>query len=374
MKSLVLCFLFSWLFLFQNSIVQAEQSSIQWGGFWTLSANKSDSDVLYRGYSDDKLNLYKDSKAGLNGTITIDDTWTATLQLVADGTGGSQSFEPGLKWALATWEPNSFYSLRLGKQKLPAWLISDHLDVGVLYPWNSPPSEVYATNPISSFLGMDHVLSFSLPKSTGLQIELIGGGALSDLYATKDVTYEIEARDLIGSTLTIKRNELSFRVAYFQAHVDASIIVKNDILAPPARTTIVMPLPLGYSTFSNVGFLWDGERVLALAEYVQQKNSVSALEKTEAQYVTLGYYWGARKSILTHLTYSAESEVEATNSFVKNGKQASIILGLNYFISPSLVAKTQWTQIETEKGTRGDFASDPGRPVNLVDFSLNSAF
>lgn len=383
MKSFAMYFLFFWLFLFQNSIVQAEQSMIRWGGFWTLSVNQSDSDVPYMGYLSDKLNLYHDSKSGLNGTISIDDTWTATLQLVARGTGGDRSFEPELDWALATWEPSSIYSLRLGKQKLPAWLISDHLDVGVLYPWNRPPSEVYDTNPLSSFVGMSHAFSFALPKSTNLQIELIGGGANSDLRRDRDTTIELDARDIIGSTLTLKHNELSFRVAYFQAHVNASIVRNTDTILPsppfpsspyPVRMTSVIPLALGQATFSNVGLRWDGERVLALSEYVQQKNKVSDLEKLAAYYATLGYYWGERKSILTHLTYSANSEQEATNAILVDGKQTSKILGLNYFVSPSLVAKAQWTQTESEKGKRGSFASDPGRPVNLVDISLNSAF
>jgi hypothetical protein len=387
-KSFVLCFLFSWLFLFQNSTSQSEQSTIRWGGFWSLSANQSDSDVLYKGYFNDKLNLYNDSKAGLNGTISIDDTWTATLQLVARGTHGDQSFDPELDWALATWEPNSIYSLRLGKQKLPAWLISDHLDVGVLYPWNRPPSEVYDTNPLSSFVGMSHAFSFSLPKSTSLQIELIGGGANSELHTDKTTTFDLDARDVIGSTLTLKHNELSFRMAYFQAHVDVSILVEKDEGPPldptyanpnplylaPTRATVVVPLSLGRATFSNVGLRWDGERVLALSEYVQQKNSNSELEKIAADYATLGYYWGEKKSILTHLTYSANSEQEGTNAMLISGKQTSKILGLNYFVSPSLVAKAQWTQTESEKGKPGSFASDPGRPVNLVDISLNSAF
>lgn len=378
MKSFAVCFLFSWLFLFQNSMAQAEQSMIRWGGFWTLSANRSDSDVLYKGYFNDKLNLYSDSKAGLNGTISIDDTWTATLQLVARGTHGDQNFDPELDWALATWEPNSIYSLRLGKQKLPAWLISDHLDVGVLFPWNRPPSEVYDTNPLSSFVGMSHSFSFTLPKSTNLQIELVGGGANSELHTEKTTTFELDARDVIGSTFTLKHNELSFRMAYFQAHVDVSIVSNTDTVVPPSpyplRMTSVIPLNLGSASFSNVGLRWDGERVLALSEYVQQKNSNSQLEKIAAYYATLGYYWGEKKSILTHLTYSANSEQEGTNAMLISGKQTSKILGLNYFVSPSLVAKAQWTQTESEKGKRGSFASDPGRPVNLVDISLNSAF
>ncbi|MBK7842102.1 MAG: hypothetical protein IPJ71_00185 [Bdellovibrionales bacterium] len=379
MKSIVVCLLCYWLFFFQHSMAQADQSMIRWGGFWSLSANRTDSEILYRGALTDQLNLYNDSKAGLNGTISIDETWTATLQLVARGSGGDRSFEPELDWGLATWEPNSIYSLRLGKQKLPAWLISDHLDVGVLYPWNRPPGEVYDTNPISSFVGMSHAFSFSLPKSTNLLIELIGGGANSDLHTDKNTTFELDARDLVGSTLTLKRNELSFRFAYFQAHVNASIVVTDDTtITPPSphplRTTTVIPLKLGLASFSNVGLRWDGERVLALGEYVQQKNSNAELEKIGAYYATLGYYWGKNKSILTHLTYSAISEQEGTNPQLASGKQASKILGFNYYFSPSLVAKAQWTQTETETGRGSGFASDPGRPVNLADISLNSAF
>lgn len=359
-------------------MAQADQSMIRWGGFWSLSANRTDSEILYKGALTDQLNLYNDSKAGLNGTILIDDTWTATLQLVARGSGGDRSFEPELDWGLATWEPNSIYSLRLGKQKLPAWLISDHLDVGVLYPWNSPPNEVYDTNPLSSFVGMSHAFSFSLPKSTNLQIELIGGGANSDLHSDRNTTFELDARDVVGSTLTLKRNELSFRFAYFQAHVDASIVVNTDTPVPglpySLRTTSVTPLTLGLASFSNVGLRWDGERVLALSEYVQQKNSIAELEKIGAYYATLGYYWGKNKSILTHLTYSAVSEQEGTNPQLASGKKTSKILGLNYFLSPSLVAKAQWTEADTEEGRNGSFASDPGRPVNVIDISLNSAF
>lgn len=377
-KSIVVCLLCYWLFFFQHSMAQADQSMIRWGGFWSLSANRTDSEILYRGALTDQLNLYNDSKAGLNGTISIDETWTATLQLVARGSGGDRSFEPELDWGLATWEPNSIYSLRLGKQKLPAWLISDHLDVGVLYPWNRPPGEVYDTNPISSFVGMSHAFSFSLPKSTNLLIELIGGGTNSDLHTDKNTTFELDARDVVGSTLTLKRNELSFRFAYFQAHVNASIVVNTDTPAPSQpyslRTTTVIPLKLGLASFSNVGLRWDGERVLALGEYVQQKNSNAELEKIGAYYATLGIYWGKSKSILTHLTYSAISEQEGTNPQLASGKQSSKILGFNYYFSPSLVAKAQWTQTETETGRGSGFASDPGRPVNLADISLNSAF
>ncbi|MCB0366981.1 MAG: hypothetical protein KDD68_16405 [Bdellovibrionales bacterium] len=354
---------------------------ISWSGFWTMGVAGTDSDLSFSNLNR-KPNVYRDSLAGLNGHIAVSEDWSATLQLLA--TGQPNDFEPELDWALATWQPNSMYTLRLGKQKLPVWLVSDYLDVGILLPWIRPPLEVYDANPISTFVGMSHSLAFSLGSDLNGVVDFVAGSSKTEIHS--DVTSSVTKgtiHDIGGVNLTLNFGAGTFRLGYLQAHIDGTTETTVDTpctvptcgpSAPPGtslRTTLVSSIDLGLGTFKSAGFKWDDKKYLVMTEYALQENKDSTfLEKVGAYYATLGYYMGGEKKLLTHVTYATMTDADGT---VLNGKQTTSTLGFNCYFSESLVGKLEWAQTEASEGM-GKFSADPGRKVNVVGLALSAVF
>ncbi|MBV1874893.1 MAG: hypothetical protein KUG80_08925 [Gammaproteobacteria bacterium] len=59
-------------------------------------------------------------------------------------------------WAYISWVPVDNLSFNVGRVKAPLFLISEAYDVGVTYPWISPPEEIYgfANVPMTSMTGL----------------------------------------------------------------------------------------------------------------------------------------------------------------------------------------------------------------------------
>lgn len=357
------------------------QDKIFWSGFWTMGVAGTDSDESFSSLSK-RLNLYRDSLAGLNGHVVVSEEWSATMQLLA--MGQPNDFEPELDWALATWQPNSKYTLRLGKQKLPVWLVSDYLDVGILLPWMRPPLEVYDANPISTFVGMSHSLTFSLGSDLNGVVDLVAGSSKTEIHNESDGTVTTGTiQDIVGINLSFYFGAGTFRLAYLQAHIDGTTTTSVDTPCtvptcgpgvPPGtsiRSTLVSAIELGLGTFKSAGFKWDDKKYLVMTEYALQENKDSTfLEKMGAYYGTLGYYMGPDSKLLTHLTYSTMTDADGT---VLNGKQTTSTLGINYYFSESLVGKFEWAQTESKDG-KGKFSSDPNRKVNVLGVALSAVF
>lgn len=90
------------------------------------------------------LSLEPESRLGIQGNLKLTDSVSATAQLT---TRGSQP-EPNLQWAYLTWRKGNF-ELQAGRKRIPLYFYSTFQDVGLTYPWISPPSELYgweATN------------------------------------------------------------------------------------------------------------------------------------------------------------------------------------------------------------------------------------
>ena len=67
----------------------------------------------------------------------------------------SDNFDLEADWAFASYSFSDQVQVRIGKIKLPTFLVSDFIEVGYSYPWIRPPQEVYTGNPITSIVGGD---------------------------------------------------------------------------------------------------------------------------------------------------------------------------------------------------------------------------
>lgn len=361
--------------------VAQSHGEINWSGFWSMGMAGTDSEESFDGLNR-RPSLFRNSLAGLNGNILISETWSATLQLLAKGE--DDNFKLDLDWALLTWQPISSYTLRVGKQKVPAWLVSDHLDVGILLPWIKPPVEVYSLNPISTFIGMDHIFSWSFSEKMSLQVEVMAGSANEELKSVESGSVtNLGIRDAWGGNIALQFGPGTLRLSRFAARIEGTQATIVDTpctvptcgpAAPPGtsiRSTLISDISSDHSYFTGIGLKWDDRRTLFMSEYAVQKNEGSSLyDEQEAYYVTLGHYFGEAQQYLAHLTQSATTKSEGAGA---TGKQSTVMAGFNCFLTESMVAKLEWGQTEATEGN-GQFDSDPGRKVNLLGLSMSAAF
>lgn len=78
---------------------------------------------------------------------------TRTLELVAQVVmarrGPASPDADALEWAFLAWRPDPEWKLRAGRVNFDAFLLSDHRNVGIAYPFARPPVDFYAQLPRS---------------------------------------------------------------------------------------------------------------------------------------------------------------------------------------------------------------------------------
>lgn len=370
------------LFFLITLIVGQGNAAIELRGFLTVGANKSDTPSANAEGIINEISYYRDTRAGLNASTVIGKNWSAMLQVMAegDGPGHNNQFSLDLDWALAKWQINSEFALRVGKQKMPAWIISSYVDIGLLYPWVRPPAEVYRLNPVNNFLGASFEANYPVFGDYRINIELFGGSASANVKQTINSpttgeimgsTLEGDADGISGINVTLSNEKLMVRAAYQQSIVKAQLRTPttSTTLGITTETDVIVDYNLGFTQFFSAGVKYDHNSLLVLSEVVYEETSSSLFHFTTAWYATLGYYFMDR-TLLPHLTYSKVEDVQAT---LDTGTQYSVIAGLNYFFTPEVVGKMEYQQTKVETST-GRYSSDPGRPVNIVSLAVSTTF
>ena len=132
-------------------------------GFGTVGYARSDQPYAYQRFIDDSGTFWRDTLAGLQIDATFADKFGATVQFkLAPATNSDDEYKGTVSWAFLSWRPTNDWLFRAGKQRIPLYLYSQTLDVGVTYDFARLPTEMYSISPNNDLVG----LSFS--KSWGL--------------------------------------------------------------------------------------------------------------------------------------------------------------------------------------------------------------
>jgi len=191
-------------------------------GFGTVGYARSDRSYGYQRFIDDGGTFWRDSVAGLQVDAGFADKFGATAQFkLAPATNNDDEYTGTVSWAFLSWRPTNDLLIRAGKQRVPLYLYSETVDVGVTYDFARLPTEMYSIIPSNDFAGV----SFS--KSWGVE----NGDLLLDGYWGKSTSdYRFWIRDNIppvqsagavfdkqdvkggGLVLSYKRQEDTYRV------------------------------------------------------------------------------------------------------------------------------------------------------------------
>jgi len=292
---------------------------------------------------------YGDTNYGVNITSNLTDEWTVAGQLWASG--AEENFNLMLDWAFASYRPSSNFTANFGKIKFPNALVSEVIDVGLLYPWVRPPQEFYnmeAEGPnivVEAFNGAT----------------LIWGGEAGDFsYSLQPFVGSITAEagnknDLIGLKLAAEGDYFSAQVSQYSAQLEFGTVTAWP---EPYQTLEGKEIKV---TTSGLSVDWNN--IVVMGEYGVSEVDNNTDTKTEAYYATIGYRMGR---FLPHVTSASLSRGEAD----EEAGQESTTLGLKYQVRSDIALKTEWQKVKPKMTAAGESILVGG--AEQEDFSVFS--
>ena len=352
---------------------------IEWSGYGTTGVIVSDSEGIYAGDEISTPTYSSLTRLGLSAESALDQDFRVKAQVISRG--NFDTFATQLSIMQLSWQPSSKWHIRAGQLRLPLWMHSDYIDVGVVYPQARLPDELYRTIAVEAYQGISATYSTSL---FGLQLDLdfYGGGGRTESLSTDSVTMGT-LDDLYGTIATFSGANWSYRIGYSHTNVHLETVIKDRTTYTSGVNTIteygveVIAEDVG---FFSTGLRADLGRFVLNTEYANlQSRSTSIIDRYEGYYVLVG----RRMTEENYLVFAQYSRSFSQDDFVFTGEQETLALGLNYKINPSLKWKVEYRRLNILRGPAGFTSTDPldptsggypDRGVNMGLASLDFAF
>jgi hypothetical protein len=246
---------------------------------------------------------------GLQLDSPISDHLGITAQLVSDG-GQTNDYKISSEWAFAKYRFNDNWSIRAGRLRNPAFLLSEYLKVGYATPWAQPPREVYWQMPggLQNISGADVTYSNTL-LNQDLNVTVFTG-AVNTTFSLSGSPVSIKGNNALGTNITFGNEALTFRAGYetaeFKVNGSALQFIR-DTLANPALVGVSnlesakrFDIDQKRGKFFGVGYRLEWNNIYSLAEYTRREFA-GWMADTYGYYGTIGYRFG---NFLPTLTYS----------------------------------------------------------------------
>jgi hypothetical protein len=294
-------------------------------------------------YYSNRTNFYNFTKFGLNVASKIDEQWSVQSQLLVSGKrleAGAEDpqFNMYANWLFLAYRPTDNFRLKIGRQLFPAWLVSEYIDVGYMYPWTETPHSVYELSPFKSLNGLAADYTFPLNSTHKMSVTVFGGQENVDIPLAQGGTEVNKYGNIIGSELAIQTSSYRFRVMGSNYKVNSEA---DDCPATGCQNSSVTTL--------TTGFKYEKNGLLVFTEYGYREGSKNGSEVTDtpyagvtsrafnkraqAGYLTVGYWFN---KTLPHLTAST-SKYETG---LIEGTQDLYSLGVNHKVNDNIIFKT----------------------------------
>ena len=359
------------------SPVMADDININ--GFLSVGASMLDDNKASIAGADNQGGFKQDTILGLQVSKQINETTSATGQLVSRG---SDDYSTEAAWAFVTYAANDDLDLRMGRLRVPAFYYSDFLEVGYTYNSIRPAEEVYRL-PFSSVDGIDVTQRFYSGDIDGT-LQFYYGRYQGDFKTSDGTSYDADFRNVTGIALSTNMGNFGSRLSYNQGDL---------LLNTPAGSTLsnagagaaAIAAGLGdpsaaddfnltgqTSQFLEAALTYDDGTYSALAEWTALNHESTLLMDDQAWLISLAARMG---EFTPHITYSTQKDEFESGNEGKIQKQlplaieeTSITLGLRYDYDTSTALKFE-IQNNDEKmvdGVDGESATLYSVAVDLV--------
>lgn len=177
----------AWLAAAALPVAPAAAQEFTVSGFGTAGYAISNRPYNYQRSVNETGTFDRDSVFGLQGDLRLNPQWSATVQMKAAQSiakDGRWDLIPA--WAFVAWRPADDWLLRAGKLRLPLYLHSEALDVGVAYDVARLPDEMYSIAPTNDFNGLTVNKSWFVGDNDLSLDTFAGGVTLKARYWTRD--------------------------------------------------------------------------------------------------------------------------------------------------------------------------------------------
>jgi hypothetical protein len=165
------------------------------------------------GVYDRKFSLNPESRMGVQGTYVFNQTLSATAQI----TSRAMDSGPRLEWGFLSAKFGN-WDLQLGRKRIPLYFYPDFQDVGIAYPWVSPPPDLYGWE-VTNYNGASlryrgSIDGLGVSGSMFAGSEHVKDSGLYRIYETAPV--DIRWTKLVGADLELSKHWWTLRFAYAQ--------------------------------------------------------------------------------------------------------------------------------------------------------------
>ena len=349
-----------------------------WSGYGTAGYTRTDSAYVYERFASRSGSFKRDSILAVQANAEFDQHWNLTIQpVLAPSTRDDQKLEASLPWAFLSYRPSNDLLLRAGKMRMPMYLYSESLNIGVSYDFMHLPTEVYSTAPTNDYTGLSFTKTWGLSAGE-LSLDGFAGNTKLAIRQTHGQSGDLRTQSG-GMMLNLHRDEDIYRIGIQQAYIDISNIGMssggaplNNQLTPKIDTQVYL---LGADIALDEHFRLIGELARRHAKNLQTpKNSLGnylSLQRKSGP-------WTPYFTIARLLTDQASRQATGFGSHDYDD-QGSLSLGTAYALSPNSKLKAEWMRVNVRGGStlfdraaNGDAINH--QSLNLYSLSYNFAF
>lgn len=144
----------------------AAAQELAWSAFGTVGWSQSDRAFRYQRFVDEDGSAERDTRFGLQGDVRFGPQWSATVQLrLAPSEHRENGWSANAAWAFVGWRPADDWLLRAGRLRVPLYLHSESMEVGVTHDMAQLPPSMYSIAPTTDFDGAAATKTWALGES-----------------------------------------------------------------------------------------------------------------------------------------------------------------------------------------------------------------
>jgi hypothetical protein len=354
-------------FVFVGSAYASSISELRIDGFGTLAAVKTDNSAVDYINADDDWNLDTDSILGLQLYYPINEKFSLTAQVSAQGKD-HYDVEKDTAWLYGTYAFTTESSLRAGRLRIPFFAKSESLEVGYSYHWIRPPTDVYGQLGFTNFDGMDALIYVPVGNMR-LLVQPYAGVTSPEQDFQGDMG-ELDVTNLWGLNMELVSSLITYRLGHTEGDFDINGVAALDgflgglEMAGFPQVADKFGIQDRHGKFSGIGVEFDNDDFLIAAEYTKRKTD-GLIPDTNGWYTTLGYRFG---SVMPHITYS-EIETDENYDYVNSqiplmplmlaggsaqfvqmntSNNDTLILGVRWDVIPKMALKMEWQKMNVD--------------------------
>lgn len=380
--------------------LSAEPSDFEISGFATIGAVQSDrKDVWFTRYGvnfpgDTDPDFSPDSLLGVQASMRLAASNDVTVQAVVRE-DGKENFGPHLTLAFFRQNLAPGLSMRIGRLRVPFFMLSDSLYVNYANTWVRPPVEVYSLNPFNDLDGIDFIYHTRL-GAMDLEIH--------PFYGSSSIPFpegKARLKETWGVNFVLTRGDFSFHLGHADGRFnlernDRNFVTLTGFLRALGQDSAVKDMSGkdGSTSFDSVGLQWDDGRWQLTGEYARRWTN-RYVTTSHAWYVSMGRRMGTFTPYLTVARQRLEKPIATANLptgplteffelFLtsRNNAQRSITLGTRWDVTPRAALKAEVMHARPDSSSwgsyfpRNDARNDVvgGRPTNTFSLSLDLTF